>query len=308
MELRFGKDAKLSTSSSDGAMAGFEAFHRPGQKTFGFWGNHTSSLDWCEDNYTHSHLIAEFWNTTSNIPFIVLGVWGMLMTKGLPNRSRYLLAHSFLVTIGVGSAVFHGTLKWHAQVLLDELPMIWSAAVFMYIAISGGDERPSWRLKLFCCILPFVISWAYLHYPNPVFHQVCFASMELVSVGRGIAMMKQVPEDTPERRRKKKECSRNFIRGVCTFALGFGIWNLDNLLCDGLTALRISQRAGVMGELLGMMTQGHAWWHILTGIGSSEIVNALSYLVIMLHQPDDFEFGYAFGLPYVRRIVSKKAA
>jgi len=232
----------------------------------------------------------------------------MLMTRDLPNRARYLIAHSFLVTIGVGSAIFHGTLKWHAQVLLDELPMIWSAAMFMYISVTGRKEHQGWGLKLFCCALPFSISWAYLYYPNPVFHQVCFASMELVSVGRGMAMMKEVPEDTPERRRKKKECSSNFIRGVLTFALGFAIWNLDNLLCDGLTSLRISQRGGVLGEVLGMITQGHAWWHLLTGIGSSQIVNALSYLIIAQRQPDDFEFGYVLGRPYVRRIAAKKTA
>lgn len=39
----------------------------------GFWGPVTSSIDWCERNYTVTPYIAEFGNTLTNIGFVVLG-------------------------------------------------------------------------------------------------------------------------------------------------------------------------------------------------------------------------------------------
>ncbi|KAI8393790.1 uncharacterized protein BYT42DRAFT_18851 [Radiomyces spectabilis] len=31
----------------------------------GYWGPITSSVDWCEKNYTHWYYVAEWWNTLS---------------------------------------------------------------------------------------------------------------------------------------------------------------------------------------------------------------------------------------------------
>lgn len=39
----------------------------------GFWGPVTSSIDWCEKNYTVSHHVAEFGNTITNLGFVILG-------------------------------------------------------------------------------------------------------------------------------------------------------------------------------------------------------------------------------------------
>jgi len=275
---------------------GAEAFHRPGQKTFGPWGNHTSSLDWCEDNYTHLAHVAEFWNTLSNIPFILLGVWGMLSTQGLPNRARYMLAHSFLSIIGVGSFVFHGTLKWHAQVMLDELPMIWSAAVFMYLVLVGSKERGSTSLKLTVMAIPAAISWLYLRFPDPVIHQVAYASMQVVSMYHVRKLFQALPVATQEQRRQRDECRMHFWKGAGTFLLGFAIWNVDNLFCNGLTSLRSSH-----GELIGALTQGHAWWHLLTGLGASRMVTSLTYLTLASRGTDEFKFAYTLGHPYVSR-------
>jgi len=280
---------------------GVEVFHRPGQKTFGPWGNHTSSLDWCEDNYTHSTFIAEFWNTFSNIPFIALGIWGILSTRGLPNRSRYVLAHSFISIIGVGSFIFHGTLLWHAQVLLDELPMIWSGAMFLYVSVVGGKDRGSLPLKLSISALPLAISWLYLKYPNPVLHQVAYAGIQVVSTTQIVRLFKSLPTATASQTRKREECKQNFIKGAATFLLGFAIWNIDNEFCDTLTAFRAGK-----GELIVALTQGHAWWHLLTGIGASRIVSAVTYLTTAIRDPDEFEFGYFFGHPYVRPASSTR--
>lgn len=278
---------------------GFEAFHRPGQKTFGPWGNHTSSLDWCEDNYTHSTHIAEFYNTLSNIPFILLGIWGVYTASKLntPGRIRFMIAQSFISIIGVGSFIFHGTLLWHAQVMLDELPMIWSGAMFMYLTLVGGKDHGSIGLKAAVTTVPILVSWLYLRYPYPALHQVAYAAIQAITVPGVIRLMKELPTVTASQARKRQECRSNLFKGIGIFLLGFAIWNIDNILCEGLTGLRQGR-----GELVNMLTQGHAWWHLLTGLGASRIIMALTHLTVSIRRPDDFEFGYILGQPYVRHV------
>uniref|UniRef100_A0A673LAU4 Alkaline ceramidase n=1 Tax=Sinocyclocheilus rhinocerous TaxID=307959 RepID=A0A673LAU4_9TELE len=50
---------------------------------------------------------------------------------------------------------------------------------------------------------------------------------------------------------------------LSVFLLGFILWNIDNIFCDSLRATR--QR---LPPVVGAVTQLHAWWHILTGLGS----------------------------------------
>ena len=35
--------------------------------------------DWCENNYEVSYFIAEFWNTTSSLAIVVMGLFGIYM-------------------------------------------------------------------------------------------------------------------------------------------------------------------------------------------------------------------------------------
>jgi hypothetical protein len=119
--------------------------HRPGQQAFGPWGEHTSTLDWCEDNYVDFIYIAETWNALSNIPFILLALHGMITTlqERMPNKARYALAHAMIAFIGIGSFLFHSTLMWTAQVLLDELPMIYVSFQVLYCLLLEGRPSPS---------------------------------------------------------------------------------------------------------------------------------------------------------------------
>ena len=82
----------------------------------------------CELNYTHSRYIAEFVNTISNLPSILLGLYGayISLSSGLPKR--YALSYLGLTLIGIGSTGFHASLRWDWQ-LMDELPMVCSWSV-----------------------------------------------------------------------------------------------------------------------------------------------------------------------------------
>jgi cell division protein FtsW (lipid II flippase) len=89
----------------------------------------------------HSPFIAETYNTLSNIPFIVFAIIGAISvlrpgpaksSKPLPHARRFFVTHLVLALVGVGSFVFHATLKWRAQVLFDEMPMLFVACAALY--------------------------------------------------------------------------------------------------------------------------------------------------------------------------------
>ncbi|XP_058875617.1 alkaline ceramidase 3-like, partial [Acipenser ruthenus] len=91
----------------------------------GYWGRPTSTLDWCEENYSVSFYIAEFWNTVSNLILILPPIYGAIQTLRDGLETRYVFAYVGLAAVGIGSWCFHMTLQYEMQ-LLDELPMIYS--------------------------------------------------------------------------------------------------------------------------------------------------------------------------------------
>jgi dihydroceramidase len=117
-----------------------------------------------KDNYVVSRYLAEFWNTVSNIPFIFLGLFGMWQTRGLRYRSRYALLQGGIAVIGTGSMIFHATLKWHAQVMLDELPMIFVSALALYLLVVDDEAKSSVSRRLFIklglALIPICVSVA----------------------------------------------------------------------------------------------------------------------------------------------------
>jgi len=133
----------------------------------------------------------------------------------------------------------------------------------------------------------------YFLYPNPVFHQAAYATIQICTTVRQTILLYRLPPDSVPRR----ESAALLWSGTFIFLLGFAIWNVDNQFCESLTTYR-----GMYGDVVGALTQGHAWWHLLTGIGSQRIVVGISYLTLAIEDVDGYAVAYTFGvLPYVRR-------
>jgi len=106
----------------------------------GYWGDITSNINWCEDDYVVSYYIAEFYNTISNLEMIFLALYGiyLLFKFKVP---KYSIAHFALLIVGLGSILFHATLKYTFQ-LTDELPMIYGSLIFIYLVVADYKSRP----------------------------------------------------------------------------------------------------------------------------------------------------------------------
>ncbi|PWY98998.1 alkaline phytoceramidase [Testicularia cyperi] len=256
----------------------------------GYWGPITSTLLWCEEKYRWSRFVAEPINTITNIFFIGLSLYGFRATRAERLPLRFGVCHLGVALVGFGSAWFHATLLWSTQ-LLDELPMIYTSAFLTYCVFetSSRDAKPRFRILLPVWLITMVtsITVTYLYNANPVFHQVAYASIQILSTIRIVWLIHnpRSPLKTSAPGRAQKPTIENtFLIGTAIFILGFAIWNIDNIFCYHLRQLR-----NAVGFPASILLQGHGWWHILTGYGAFCIITAMTHLVLSYKEsPDNF--------------------
>lgn len=120
------------------------SLHLP-STTWTDWGPHSGTIDWCETNYSHTRYIAEFVNTITNLPVIVLGLYGFWYSRQQGVPTRYALCYLGLSLIGIGSFGFHASLRWEWQ-LMDELPMVSHLASLILLFDPGPltGRRSTW--------------------------------------------------------------------------------------------------------------------------------------------------------------------
>jgi dihydroceramidase len=72
-------------------------------------------------------------------------------------------------------------------------------------------------------------------YRNPVYHQVVFATLMVITSLRILYLIhSDTSDDIPPV--VKKRIGKIYQTGLLTFLAGFAIWNLDNIYCSTLTA------------------------------------------------------------------------
>lgn len=98
-----------------------------------------ANIDWCEANYATLDWVAEAWNTFSSIPMSLIALYGFWRAKQhLKWETRWAMAWGLLGMVGVGSALFHATLR-HIFQAADELPMLYCNLIFVYLMLEEGS-------------------------------------------------------------------------------------------------------------------------------------------------------------------------
>nr|GMD90935.1 alkaline ceramidase 3-like [Ipomoea batatas] len=105
-----------------------------------FWGPVTSK-EWCEPNYVYSPYIAEFFNTISIVPCILLALIGLVNALRQRFEKRFSVLHISNMILAIGSMVYHATLQ-RMQQQGDETPMVWEMLLYLYILYS-----PDWHYR-----------------------------------------------------------------------------------------------------------------------------------------------------------------
>ncbi|KAM0793162.1 hypothetical protein ACM66B_000636 [Microbotryomycetes sp. NB124-2] len=265
----------------------------------GYWGPVTASIDWCEANYIRSFYVAEMFNTVSNSAFIALAIFGIYKSRQQQLPARFAIAFAAIALIGFGSTLFHMTLTYTWQ-MGDELPMIYTSAGMAWLVfdLSPLDAPINWKIPSLLAAFCVGFTSAYLLLPNPVFHQVTYAILISATFYRTMWLL----WTRLKGHAVIKTARRLYITGSIQFGGAFLIWNLDNLTCNGfLTPLK--ER---VGSPLQWLLEGHAWWHIFTGLGAYNVTVSLCLITLALRDsPDHYEIAFVPGtfgqLPWVNR-------
>ena len=264
----------------------------------GYWEPHSSSIDFCENNYEHSNHIVELHNTWSSI--VGLSFFGILgLVRGNPTKElRFQVAYVILIVIGVGSACLHGTLHWAFQ-SSDELPMIYLALCLIYIRLeiltppAKNGERQQFKypnLPLYLSLLSIINTVIYYKFQELYFVFIITFSVGVATYVSLVVRMffynnKNVVGGTNEYDEitSNKTCRKLVWISIISFHIvATPIWVIDMCFCQW-TLDTIASR------LYGMTP--HILWHFTAGYGGyATIVYLESFRMQALHRPFDAKF------------------
>jgi len=216
------------------------------------FGEPTSTLDWCEDNYEVTWYIAEFWNTVTNLSMILPSMYGIYQARKQHLEARFLILNFLFLLVGIGSWMFHMSLRYTMQ-LLDELPMVWGTGYMIYcmhMALTSpqlGSIKAAVSITVYCTLFTIV----YLTFKNPIIHQTMYGLLVCVIFYQCVKLLQT---------QYSKEAAMLYLAGLAMYLVGFFLWNIDTHFC-----WRVQEFRAAVPEILRPLTQLHGWWHLLAG-------------------------------------------
>ena len=256
----------------------------------GFWGPVTSTLDWCEENYTVSHFIAEFNNTLSNLNYIFLALVGLYSCKTVYSTRAIILSYLGVLVVGVGSFLFHMTLTYRMQ-LSDELPMIYCTLVCVHASIHLRSSKYSYLTASMFTIYSVLVTLIYIENRDPLFHEFAYGCTVILFFGAPIYQMNRLATEYSSR---IPRLARMFATNALVFLAGFALWNIENRYCVVFREIKTS-----VGYPLRLVFELHSWWHFMTGYGSYGMVVHLQVMHALVHSTPNVDFKYVWGVPVV---------
>ncbi|KAG6393043.1 hypothetical protein SASPL_147273 [Salvia splendens] len=209
-----------------------------------FWGPVTSTHEWCELNYAHSSYIAEFFNTISNVPCIILALIGLVTALRQRFEKRFSVLHLSNMILAIGSMLYHATLQ-RLQQQGDETPMVWEMLLYIYILYS-----PDWHYRstmpTFLFLYGAVFAVAHSQVRFDIGFKVHYALLCLLCIPR----MYKYYIHTEEK--AAKQLAKLYVASLVMATI---CWLVDLLLCKHVSLWHFNP-------------QGHAWWHVLMGFNS----------------------------------------
>ncbi|PSS32802.1 Alkaline ceramidase [Actinidia chinensis var. chinensis] len=209
-----------------------------------FWGPVTSTTEACEQNYIYSSYIAEFFNTLSNIPGILLALIGLVNALRQRFEKRFSILHISNMILAIGSMLFHATLQ-RLQQQGDETPMVWEMLLYIYILYS-----PDWHYRSTMPTFLFIYGALFAIAHSQVHFGIGFKVHYIVLCLLCIPRMYKYYIHTEDR--SAKRLAKLY---VITLLLGSLCWLCDRLFCKLISRSYFN-------------LQGHALWHVFMGFNS----------------------------------------
>jgi len=263
-----------------------------------FWGPPTGNIDFCEEAYQVSPYINEFWNTVSNLGYIVLATYGIISASRLGLERRFYICHLALMLVGFGSSSFHATLRTQEQ-MYDEVPMILGSGALLYTILSMKTPKgqTNWGYIVALTVVCSALLINYFMVDNAIVFQTSYGILVVLIQILGMRTILYLEDVTGNAanaahfEKCKATAKSLFIRALLTYTAGYILWNIDMNFCDQLTVIREK-----VGAPFSVLFQFHLWWHLLTGLGTYSGTIILQYVRDLAlngsnHQYEIREFG-----------------
>jgi len=250
----------------------------------------SSPIDWCEDNYTFTPLIAEFFNTVSNALFILMPPILMYLHKpyAASMGSGIQIVWILIVVVGICSAYFHATLALFGQ-LLDEIAILWAimagyALWYPKILMPAILRDKEGRKTFTKTILIFTMVTTFLGFIYPFVNAFFLLSLGVPSTSLLIYNLNQ------ENDLRVRYLGR---RSVIFWSLAVMFWISDIIFCE--IWLKIS------------FPYLHSIFHVVMCIACCNAIVLFAYFEVKQYFPDERptiqywpEKSFELGIPYVQ--------
>ncbi|KAI9034932.1 ceramidase [Aspergillus affinis] len=222
-----------------------------------FWGPTTANSNFCEEDYAITRYIAEFINSLTNISYILFAIHGLRQLNRKSNTDVFrVIPYYGLMAVGICSASFHITMKYHTQMSESSHPAAIQDSVRLAILLGS----------LLAALVTYHVATDEL-----ILHSVSFGVMVVVIGIRTMQLVKSRTEANSAARRKVWGIVRF---GAVIFNLGFYIWLIDNKICGILNTWKAK-----IGLPWAFVLELHGWWHIFTAIGAYIFIAIVDHLV-----------------------------
>ncbi|KAH8894143.1 alkaline phytoceramidase [Thozetella sp. PMI_491] len=257
-----------------------------------FWGAQTSYLNFCEEDYVVTRYIAEFINTLSSLVFVVYGIYGLRSLRGKPQAMSRAISYFGLMGVGICSAGYHMTLKYHTQ-MSDELSMHLLLTPLLYRLLTHKADQQ--RIRLVGIVLSIIFTTVmviHMALDEFLLHATSFGLGIYLLTTRTLSIIRQIPQP-----RVKGSLRSIALFGVANFVFGYFVWLIDAWTCRLLIDARHS-----IGLPLAFILELHGWWHIFTAIGGYVAVAVVDAITSGEAQ-EDTPANLAWPIPLAARLM-----
>ena len=252
-----------------------------------FWGSPTSHANFCEEDYIVTRYVAEFINSLTNVAYLIYAVYGIYKLRQKPTAHTFrTIPYCGLLAVGVCSATFHLSLKYHTQ-MLDDVSMLFATTPVLHRVLTVNMTR---RNSITMAILLNSILAALIAYhlvtDELILHHLSFAVMVITI---GIRTMQLIHTRTETGSLARSQLWGMVRFGAFIFNAGFYIWVIERWTCEYLQSARKA-----VGLPWAWLLELHGYWHIFTAIGAYIFIAVVDHLV---SGEDDVELERSFVWP-----------
>lgn len=233
------------------------------------WGVTSSQANFCEEDYIVTAYIAEFINTLTNLVYIYYAYHGVKSNSNRKDAILRNLPYLGIAAVGLGSGIFHATLKNYTQ-WCDDLSMLLAVATVTH-RVFTFDKSLTYTVVFGIILTLAMTTFSVWHcvMDELVMHSVLFGIM-IAFVGTKTRSIIKARVSDPV---VQKDVRNMATWGAVIFVSGFIIWNIDTVICGQLTTVKRT-----IGMPWSFLLELHGWWHLFTGLGAYIFIALVEYL------------------------------